>query len=47
MGAINSLANIIGLIVGLGIISVLALHPAVVTSFFSGVAKDVSAAEAG
>lgn len=46
MGAVNSLGNIIGLIVGLAIIAVLAAKPQIVGTFFSGVAADVTAAKA-
>jgi len=45
MGAINSLGNIIGLIVGLAIIAVLAAKPQIVGTFFSGVSGAVSAAK--
>jgi len=46
MGAINSLGNIIGLIVGLAIIAVLAAKPAIVGTFFTGVSGAVTAAKA-
>jgi hypothetical protein len=46
MGAANSIANIIGLIVGLAIIAVLAAKPQIIGTFFSGVSGAVTAAKA-
>lgn len=45
MGALNSLGNIIGIIVGLAIVATLAAKPAIVNDFFSGVSSDISAAK--
>lgn len=45
--ALGSATTIVGGIIGLAIIAVLAVHPQIVTSFFSGVATDVNAARQG
>lgn len=47
MGALNSLGNIIGAVIGLAIIAVLATHPTIVSDFFTGVSTDVKSAEVG
>lgn len=45
MGAVNSLGNIVGMIVGLAIIAVIAAHPTLISNFFGGVASAVTAAK--
>lgn len=46
-GALGGLTNVIGLIIGLAIVAVIATHPTVISSFFSGIATATTAAERG
>lgn len=44
MKALDSLGNVVAIIVGAAIVAVLAAKPAIVSDFFNGVAKATSAA---
>ena len=44
---LGALGNVVGLIIGLGIVAVIATHPTVISSFFNGVAAATTAAERG
>lgn len=44
-GALNSVTNVVGLIVGLAIIATLAAKPQIVQTFFSGLSSAVNAAQ--
>lgn len=46
-GALGTVTTIVGGIIGLAIVAVIATHPTVISSFFSGTASAVKAAEAG
>ena len=42
--ALGTVTTIVGGVIGLAIIAVLAVHPAIINDFFGGVATDVTAA---